>query len=795
MTTRHGLTRFLSAFLIFFVTFAVYIYTLCPTVYWGDSGELIAAAYTLGIPHPPGHPLYSIVGKLFTLLPVGSVAYRVNLMSAFFGALTCLLIYKIIRGQVYTFDIKHSINGPQRKPMPYVKCVDLTPVCAFGGALFFAFAPMVWDQATIAETTTFHSFFMMLLTLIAFRLVSGKVVWKDERRSLLLFSFLYGFSLTNHVAGVFFFPAFVYLFLFSFGKRILAPRLFFSMLFVSFSGLLVYGYLPLRSLANPPIDWGNPENLRNFLWVVTARQFSPNVVSTPNPVKIIGHLILSGKDLLHQFTIAGCALGITGAWTLARREGRVVVFGLIVVAILFYIGLNSAFISAYFVPALALMAIWIGVGLQQAFKWVIAVSDRIRAESSAKVLRYGVCGALGVSFILPFGLNFRKMNRSEDIYALRYGEQILERLPRDSALFTLDGNALFILWYLKYCEYRRPDLMVIEPTWITAGIPLHSQVMEQYPELVLPPSETVEDYKQRGADTETRKYLAIQAIMDANYDRRPIFWGIIMKGLPFFKNLDPQGIICRYSNTPLALSEETVADNKDFWDSELQLFLNNSRLKNAPLALEIYPVELNNQSLMFEDLGRDDLSRWAVELALKFNPEYPISRYNLGRLEDRAGRHSDAIREYKHAIAGNPYMALAYYGLGNAYRSTGQYADAFLAYRKAVRLYPNYHEAMTAMGQLYSLVGQHDDAVEQFRRALKIKPTYVFALRGLANAYLQLNRLDDASEVLNKALESEPDSPLALFMLAKYCARTGDRGKAASALRRSIEMGGDAYLV
>jgi len=52
---------------VFATAFVVYVYTLCPTVYWDDAGELIAACYTLGIPHPPGHPLYAILGKLFTL--------------------------------------------------------------------------------------------------------------------------------------------------------------------------------------------------------------------------------------------------------------------------------------------------------------------------------------------------------------------------------------------------------------------------------------------------------------------------------------------------------------------------------------------------------------------------------------------------------------------------------------------------------------------------------------------------------------------------------------------------------
>lgn len=80
--------------LVFLISFTVYLMTLAPTVYVGDSGELIAASYTLGIPHPPGYPLFTILGKIFiTFIPIGSIAYRVNLLSAFFASSTVLLLY------------------------------------------------------------------------------------------------------------------------------------------------------------------------------------------------------------------------------------------------------------------------------------------------------------------------------------------------------------------------------------------------------------------------------------------------------------------------------------------------------------------------------------------------------------------------------------------------------------------------------------------------------------------------------------------------------------------------------
>ncbi len=759
---------------VFAFTLLVYVITLCPTVYWDDAGELITACHTLGIPHPPGHPLYPLIGKLFTLIPIGSIAWRVNFMSAFFGALTCMVVCRIICDRL------------DRSPW--------APVAAFGGACFFAFAPTMWEQSTVAETSTLHAFFMTLLTLLAFRMANGKILWGTKTRSLCLFAFLFGFSLTNHVAGVFFLPAFAYVFLSTYGREMFAPRLLMKMAGSFALGLTVYAYLPLRSLADPVIDWGNPETLENFIWVVTAKQFAPNLSMKPNIFMISSSLVLRGKDLLHQFTLPGCVFAAIGMWTLARKEGRFIVFSLLVIAVLFYIGLNSAFISAYFIPALALLSVWLGVGIHQCCVLMIRVFEKARTLRLAAWLRTTACVVPAMSFILPLGLHFQDMDRSNAYYAREYGEKLLASLPADSALFTTDGYALFILWYLIYCEGRRPDLLVVEPTWLWGSNALTSQIRQQHPSLVFPSREVVAEYASRSTDIKMQQYLMIQAVLDANCPQRPVFWGMIPHDLPFERNLVPEGIVFRYSTTPVKLDKITVSQNQDFWEKEIEILLREPGMREDKLALEIYPVELNNQGIMFDNLGYGELARWAVKLALKFNPDFPISRYNLARFNSEDKQYEAAIENYQRALQGNPYMAIAYYGMGNAYRSCAKYDDAFLAYRRATQLFPGYHEAHTALGQLYSLVGQTNDAIERFRRALEIEPSYTFAMRGLATAYLDVGRMDEAKRLLDQSLQLEPDSAAGLFVLAKYYAYAGDKGTAKNVLARSIAIGGNGFL-
>jgi tetratricopeptide (TPR) repeat protein len=763
-----------AGWLVFLFCLAIYSLTLCPTVFWDDAGELIAAAYTLGIPHPPGHPLYVIIGKLFTLIPLGSIAARVNFMSAFFGAVACWLVYKIIWERLD--------EHPWR------------PAAAAGGALFFAFATTVWEQSTVAETTTLHCSFMMLLTLFTFRLASGGVLWKDEGRSLCLLAFLFGVSLTNHVAGVFFFPAISCVLIWKFRGRVFRPKLFFGMFASLLMGLLTYAYLPLRSMMDPAIDWGNPETLRNFIWVVTARQYAPDLVSTPNIFLVAGNLFLRGRDLLHQFSLLGCFFGAVGVWRLAKQETRVVIYSFLAIAALFYTGLNSAFISAYFVPAFALISIWIGVGLFQVFEWMPRLMVRIRVGSWAAAVQSSLCAILAAGFLLPLSIHYREMDRSKHDYALLYGRRLLEGLPQNSAFFTTDGYALFILWYLIHCEHERPDVMVIDPTWLAGSIALSSQVLEQYRELKVPSPEMVARYTAKAKGPADRRFRTIQAFLDVNYRDRPIYWGIIEAENPFVQHLVPEGVRFRYSASPVVLDDTMLAKNTRFWESEAGRFHNDGEMQKDKISKEIYPVELNNQGLMFEKLGHLDLSRMAIEQALEFNPEYPISRYNLGRLEALEGNHQAAAREYRLATEGNPYMAVAYYGLGNANRNIGKYDEAFLAYRQAVRLYPEYFEAITGMGRLYGGIGHYEEAADQYNRALEVEPSYVFALRGLAEAYLQLGRPTEAKSVLDKALELEPDSVPGLFTLARYYARVGEQQKAAGALSRSIALGGNDRL-
>lgn len=171
------------AFAMFLSSFALYIRTLAPSLLYGDSAEFQTIAYTLGIGHPTGYPVYVLLAKLFALIPVGDVAYRVNLFSAFCAALTIALIYLILR-----------------------KLGAMTLPAIFG-ALTLAFTPIFWKHAAIAEI---YAPSAACLAFILFAIVQ----WKETNNPRWLFfaGLFGGLSLGIHTTVALVAPAiFIYL--------------------------------------------------------------------------------------------------------------------------------------------------------------------------------------------------------------------------------------------------------------------------------------------------------------------------------------------------------------------------------------------------------------------------------------------------------------------------------------------------------------------------------------------------------------------------------------------------------
>ena len=147
-------------FFAFAAPLFVYIRTLTVTVPFWDSGEYIATSYILGLPHPPGNPVYTMLGRMLTLVPIASVAQRVNFMSALSSALACFFTYLVV-----VRALRRSFQDRLETGAAWLSCL----VGGLVAALFVAFSSSFWDSAIEAEVYSMSSALIAFCMWLAFR--------------------------------------------------------------------------------------------------------------------------------------------------------------------------------------------------------------------------------------------------------------------------------------------------------------------------------------------------------------------------------------------------------------------------------------------------------------------------------------------------------------------------------------------------------------------------------------------------------------------------------------------------
>ena len=224
---------YLNIFLVFFASYFIYLLTIYPTVGPEDSGEILTSAATLDIVHPPGYPLHTLLGFLFSkLIFFGNIGWRVNLMSAFFAAATVTLLYL------------------------FLKRLTKTQLIALGGSLLFAFSDIFWSQAIRTEVYTLCIFFLVLISYLL-------LIWDEKQDDKYLYwtAFLYGLSWTNaYTIMALIGPPMVIYVLIRNWRVILKIKLILGCLALFFLGLSVYAYMPLRTWLGP---YDNPAYIKH----------------------------------------------------------------------------------------------------------------------------------------------------------------------------------------------------------------------------------------------------------------------------------------------------------------------------------------------------------------------------------------------------------------------------------------------------------------------------------------------------------------------------------------------------
>ena len=192
INSRNNRLNRIIAGIIFLVSFLVYYNTMAPTVSFWDCGEFIATSHTLGVPHPPGSPLFLIIGRVFSMIPFSpDIAFRVNLISVFVSALAVMLLYLII-----VKVIAHWRGGIKE---------NSDVIIAFGGALVgaltFAFTDSHWFNAVEAEVYSMSTFFTAIVVWLILHW-SERAEEQGNERYILIIAYMIGLAIGIHLLNL-----------------------------------------------------------------------------------------------------------------------------------------------------------------------------------------------------------------------------------------------------------------------------------------------------------------------------------------------------------------------------------------------------------------------------------------------------------------------------------------------------------------------------------------------------------------------------------------------------------------
>lgn len=465
--------------LVFLINFILFLLTLSPTVTFEDSGELITAAYNLGVPHQPGYPLFTILAKLFSFIPIGNIAFRVNMMSAFFSSLAAVLITYVL---ILIFSRNCRFTEQILIKNTFFNYFVLL-LAAFGG-LLFAFSFENWEQSLITEVYGLNSFFVAATILILVQWQQSEISQQKVRLFMLL-ALLLGLGSCNHSTFFMFFPISI-VFIFICDKKFLFKfkniALGLIMLVIGFAPLL---YLPVASAADPIIDWGNPENWTNFWRTISRHQYQ--LENVQNMDKFSAQFNFFVTELIPmQWIWPVLFFPVLGLVFIFRQNKPL--FWLFVLLILFTMPITTwltnfdvntgnkfideehkNLVSVFYIPAYMVIALLAAMGA--------AFVIHITAKAKTKLIM-----VLAVAFLLlpiiNLFVNYQKADMSKFRYAEYYCDNLFDNLPKNALLMGNYDVFVFPLFYYQFVEGKRTDIISLDQqllrrTWYIKSLQKH----------------------------------------------------------------------------------------------------------------------------------------------------------------------------------------------------------------------------------------------------------------------------------------------------------------------------------
>ncbi|MFH1755191.1 MAG: DUF2723 domain-containing protein [Candidatus Latescibacterota bacterium] len=491
---------------LFVIAQAIYTFTLFPTVAYGDSGALTSVAYTLGIAHPPGYPLFTLLTRLFCLIPFESVAWRVNFASAVFGSAGVIFLYLTM------MHLTRSVWA------------------SLFAAGLYAFSPVVWHHSLLAEVFSLNNFF---ITVTAYLSLTYRRSQNDK--ILFLLAYMTGLGLSHHHSLIFWAgPLWLWLF-FSAKHRIIFLKTLRVCILLVVMGLTPYLFLRINALREPAVVWGDLSSwLEFFRHIQRFRYGTLSLIpdSSGDMAGILTSLWFYFRHIPFEMLFIGVPIA---AWGLYRGMRERAVGGFILTTLgafalsvaVFHILARlpveennqwALHIQKFWMMPNLFLFIWLGFGFY-------------RLSSSTAVARRLAPIAVLILVMLQLALHYKSADQSDNWFFYNDAKMKLAHLPLGSILLTSGDTADHTVQYVHVCEHLRSDvttasLSMLNQYW--AG-PIAKRQLDKIvvPGDVFMPSSTPVNGRYivsvHGKEVGYRDAYSLSYLFDANIAHHPIY--------------------------------------------------------------------------------------------------------------------------------------------------------------------------------------------------------------------------------------------------------------------------------
>ncbi|MBI4502329.1 MAG: DUF2723 domain-containing protein [Gemmatimonadetes bacterium] len=468
---------------------ALYVVTLAPTTAMWDTSEYMAAAYTLGLPHPPGNPFFVLLGRVFSLLPIApTVAQRINLIAALTGAASASFWFLVAERILARWFAER-----------WVQRFGAAMAAIIGAAAF-----TVWNQSVVNEKV-----YTVALLFTAF--VSWLMLrWIDQPegpagdRKLILAAYLLGLGYSNHMAGFLAAPAIAAAVIAIRPATLLRWRLLAAGAAVLVLGMTPFATQPIRAAYFPPINEGEvtactdgrPQvsctlskvTWERFLYNFNRKQFGkPPLIERQAP--LAGQLGMwwlyfkwqwlrdphaTNPRLQQAFAVLFFALGLVGAWAHWQHERRTfwyfapLMFSM-TLALIFYMNFKYGFSQPhppdaptevrdrdyFYIWSFSAWGVWAAMGLlwcwDETRQFIAGMNPRFASVIAGPILLLAFVPLLGNRDAAP---------RNRETFTREWAVDLLNSVEPYGILITGGDDDTFPLWYAQEVEGVRRDVTV-----------------------------------------------------------------------------------------------------------------------------------------------------------------------------------------------------------------------------------------------------------------------------------------------------------------------------------------------